>query len=125
MNTSPIQGWAVLVWPFFLGQGNKLNDIEREQLRKLWAAGVKAKDIAYVMNYSLNYINWFVRMNRDICPRRKGKESKYSRKNLMVERVIAGRLTVRQAAEKLGIGTEEMEGYVMEEQARRESHVSE
>ena len=76
-------------------------EVETELIR-LWNDGVPEKQIAYAIGYSVATVRAYACLHRDKCPYRR-QHVKSDAKELWVERIKAGRYTVAQAAEALGV----------------------
>lgn len=84
-----------------------MTDDQLDTLELLWRNNIPVKRIAYMMGYCEGTIYHNLKKYRDRFPRRR-HDPNPSHKELMVERVIAGRISIKEAAQKLGIHYEAM-----------------
>jgi len=96
-----------------------MNGTERKLIQALWAAGMPVKKIAKKMGYAESTILGFASRNRDLCPHRHKDVMGHDRTGLMIERVLAGRMTTRQAAKELGIPMSTMSEHVRNARKKR------
>lgn len=96
-------------------------------MKRLWADGVSAKQIAYAVGCTEQYVHLIAMNNRESFPRRHRKTPHVSpdTRAALVGRVKQGELSMRGAARECGVAFGTMRKWVLAEGAndgRRSSH---
>lgn len=96
-----------------------MTEKELDVMESLWREGLSAKRIASETGYCVQYIYWIANRYRDRFPyRRHIPDPAY--KELIIERVLAGRMSITEASRKLNIHYESVRKVVRkrEQEAR-------